>query len=157
MADLGAELGGNLIDSLVEVLKSLGEKGLDVGKSFANGIIRFINANVINKINDLLEFEIGLPFGKKFTVNPPDLPPIPELASGGITVGPTLALIGESGPEAVIPLSRANEFGLGGGSGINITVNAGLGADGKNIGELIVREINKFARSGGTRLDSRIL
>jgi hypothetical protein len=57
----------------------------------------------------------------------------------------------------VIPLSRANEFGLGGGSGINITVNAGLGADGKNIGELIVREINKFARSGGTRLDSRIL
>jgi hypothetical protein len=157
MADLGAELGGNLIDSLVEVLKSLGEKGLDVGKSFANGIIRFINDNVIKNINDLLEFEIGLPFGKKFTVNPPDLPPIPELASGGITVGPTLALIGESGPEAVIPLSRANEFGLGGGSGINITVNAGLGADGKNIGELIVREINKFARSGGTRLDSRIL
>jgi hypothetical protein len=53
---------------------------------------------VINKINDLLEFEIGLPFGKKFTVNPPDLPPIPELKNGGITVGPTLALIGEAGP-----------------------------------------------------------
>ena len=157
MVSLGGRLGGDLVTALVDALKGLGSKGLDIGKSFANAIIRFINNNVIKKINDLLDFEIGLPFGKKFTVNPPDLPPIPELASGGITTGPTLALIGESGPEAVVPLSRANEFGLGGGSGINITVNAGLGADGKNIGELIVREINKFARSGGTRLDSRIL
>ena len=156
MVDIGGRLGGDLITALVDALKGLGSKGLEVGKAFANGIIRFINRNVIDKINDLLEFKISA-FGASLTINPPDIPPIPELASGGITTGPTLALIGESGPEAVIPLSRANEFGLGGGSGINITVNAGLGADGKNIGELIVREINKFARSGGTRLDSRIL
>ena len=156
MVSLGGRLGGDLITALVDALKGLGSKGLEVGKAFANGIIRFINRNVIDKINDLLEFKISA-FGASLTINPPDIPPIPELASGGITTGPTLALIGESGREAVIPLSRANEFGLGGGSGINITVNAGLGADGKNIGELIVREINKFARSGGTRLDSRIL
>ena len=149
-------MGGDLITALVDALKGLGSKGLEVGKAFANGIIRFINRNVIDKINDLLEFKISA-FGASLTINPPDIQPIPEIASGGITTGPTLALIGESGREAVIPLSRANEFGLGGGSGINITVNAGLGADGKNIGELIVREINKFARSGGTRLDSRIL
>lgn len=33
------------------------------------------------------------------------------LASGGIVTGPTFALIGEAGPEAVIPLSRAGGFG----------------------------------------------
>lgn len=35
---------------------------------------------------------------------------IPALADGGITTGPTLALIGEAGREAVIPLDRLNEF-----------------------------------------------
>jgi hypothetical protein len=151
MADLGAELGGNLIDSLVEVLKSLGEKGLDVGKSFANGIIRFINDNVIKNINDLLEFEIGLPFGKKFTVNPPDLPPIPELKNGGITTGPTLALIGEAGPEAVIPLSRGAQYGIGamGGGGMNISVNAGLISTPDQIGQQIIEAILKAQRRSG--------
>ena len=37
---------------------------------------------------------------------------IPKMASGGIVTRPTLALIGEAGPEAVVPLSRAS--GLGG-------------------------------------------
>ena len=41
------------------------------------------------------------------------------LASGGIVTSPTMALIGEAGPEAVIPLSRGG--GLGGG--ITITIN----------------------------------
>ncbi len=147
MASLGTDLGGKLISSLVEALKGLGSKGLDVGRSFANGIVRFINANVINKINDLLEFEIGLPFGKKFTVNPPDLPPIPELKNGGITVGPTLALIGEAGPEAVVPLSRANEFGLGVGGGngptINITVTS---ADPQEVVKALQRYTRNFGR-----------
>ena len=36
------------------------------------------------------------------------------LAGGGIVTGPTLALIGEAGPEAVIPLDRAGDaFGMG--------------------------------------------
>ena len=41
------------------------------------------------------------------------------LASGGIVTSPTMALIGEAGPEAVIPLSRGGGFG----GGITITVN----------------------------------
>jgi hypothetical protein len=43
------------------------------------------------------------------------------LAKGGIVTSPTMALIGEAGPEAVIPLSGS---GLGGGITINIS-NAG--------------------------------
>lgn len=34
-------------------------------------------------------------------------------ADGGIVTGPTLGLIGEAGPEAVIPLSRAGALGVG--------------------------------------------
>jgi hypothetical protein len=36
-----------------------------------------------------------------------DVPDIPTLASGGIVRSPTLAMIGEAGPEAVVPLGRA--------------------------------------------------
>lgn len=38
---------------------------------------------------------------------------VPHLASGGIVSRPTLALIGERGPEAVVPLSRGRAPGLG--------------------------------------------
>lgn len=56
--------------------------------------------------------------GKGFDIN--DIfPDIPYLASGGIVTSPTLAMIGEAGPEAVIPLGRG-----GGGFG-GITVAAG--------------------------------
>ena len=44
---------------------------------------------------------------------------IPKLASGGIVKSPTIAMIGEAGPELVVPLSG------GGGLGMNITVNVG--------------------------------
>ena len=40
---------------------------------------------------------------------------VPHFASGGIVTGPTLALIGEAGPEAVVPLGQ-----MGGGI---ITIN----------------------------------
>jgi len=35
---------------------------------------------------------------------------IPMLAKGGIINTPTLAMIGEKGPEAVIPINRMNDF-----------------------------------------------
>jgi hypothetical protein len=34
-------------------------------------------------------------------------------------------VIGEAGPEAVVPLSRAGEFGMGGGNNVTINVNGG--------------------------------
>jgi hypothetical protein len=45
---------------------------------------------------------------------------LPRLAEGGIVTSPTIAMIGERGPEAVIPLNRAGGMGMG---GANITVN----------------------------------
>jgi TP901 family phage tail tape measure protein len=68
------------------------------------------------------------------------------LAKGGIVTGPTRALIGEAGPEAVIPLNRLDSMG---GNTYNVTVNAGIGSDGGRIGQIIVDEIKKFERSNG--------
>jgi hypothetical protein len=71
---------------------------------------------------------------------------IPAMAAGGIVTGPTLALIGEAGPEAVIPLNRNNTPT---GNTINLTVNAGMGADGNQIGREIVDAIKRYERISG--------
>jgi hypothetical protein len=49
---------------------------------------------------------------------------IPAMARGGIVTRPTVALIGEAGPEAVVPLSRLNSVGRG--VVVNINVNGYL-------------------------------
>jgi phage-related protein len=51
-----------------------------------------------------------------------DVPDIPMLANGGIVTSPTLALIGEKGPEAVVPLSRGGGYGE---TNVTIQVNGG--------------------------------
>jgi hypothetical protein len=73
-----------------------------------------------------------------------DVPNIPMLAQGGIVTSPTLALIGEGrGPEAVIPLDRMGEFGMGGGGG-NVTINVNGGDP-----QQVVDALRKFYRQNG--------
>ena len=71
---------------------------------------------------------------------------VPALAAGGIVSKPTLALIGENGPEAVVPLNGRNAPA---GNTINLTVNAGMGADGAVIGREIVDMIKRYERVSG--------
>ena len=71
---------------------------------------------------------------------------VPAFAKGGIVTGPTLALIGEAGPEAVIPLNGRNAPT---GNQITINVNAGMGADGNQIGREIVDAIKRYERTSG--------
>jgi len=68
------------------------------------------------------------------------------LAKGGIVMGPTNALIGEAGPEAVVPLNKAGSFG---GGTYNIVVNAGVGTNGAQVGQQIVEAIKKYERTSG--------
>ncbi|BFT94951.1 MAG: hypothetical protein MNSN_01510 [Minisyncoccus archaeiphilus] len=73
----------------------------------------------------------------------PQLANIPMLAKGGIVTRPTIAMIGEAGPEAVIPLNRANNPGYG---GITININGGnfFGSDedvGEYIGDLMLKKL----------------
>lgn len=53
---------------------------------------------------------------------------IPALATGGITTGPTLALIGDNpgGKEAVIPLNRLERMMAGSAQDVNVTIHGRL-------------------------------
>ncbi len=135
-------------------------------EGMANGVIQAINA--IIKAWNSLEFGIGggNVFGvevPKVTIGTPDLPTIPKIsiprlavggadsaipamASGGIIRRPTLALVGEAGPEAVIPLGRR---GAGIAPTINVTVvNRGTIVHDRQFVDLVTRAYHTAQRQG---------
>ena len=161
--DIVKVLTSAIVDGLKKVKDFITPKLKDFGKSFLETIstvlktsagvvfegVKFVFNKVIDKINGFINsLNSGLGFSFfGIDIDPPDLPNIPRLAKGGIVSQPTTALIGERGPEAVIPLSRAG--GNLGQTNVNINVNAGMGADGASIGRQIVEELRKFQRSNG--------
>lgn len=113
-------LGGNILDGLKNGISAVGGFASDIASAVGGAIKAFINTQIIDRINSALEFKISMPGPiPDVSVNPPD---IPRLAKGGIVTRPTLALIGEAGPEAVIPLSRRGGAGNVGGAP-SVTMN----------------------------------
>lgn len=88
------------------IMNSLGT----VIKAPLNAVISLINGAIsgLNKISVNIPSWIPGVGGKTFGVN---IPKIPMLAKGGIIDSPTLAMVGEAGKEAVVPLEN-NTQGL---------------------------------------------
>ena len=106
--------GAALIGAVVDGMKNAAGVISGIAGNVWTAVKTMLNA-AIDKINAALEFTIELP-GPNISVNPPN---IPHLAKGGVVSKPTLALIGEDGPEAVVPLGKKNaprgKLGLGSG------------------------------------------
>ena len=108
--------------------------------------------NLISKLwnSTIGSFSVSIPSwvpiigGKGFSF--PQMPTIPALADGGIVTRPTLALVGEAGPEAVIPLNRA----MGGGMGVTVIVEGSVISEGDLIER--VRQGLVESQRGGRRL-----
>jgi hypothetical protein len=93
--------------------------------------------NTVGKLSFSVPSWVPLIGGKGF-----DVPDIPMLAEGGIVTSAQLAMIGERGPEAVIPLSKLGSMGFGGGASITVNVNGG---DPNSI----VRALQQYNRNTG--------
>ena len=111
----------------------------NIFKTLFNGIAKLWN-NTVGKLAFKIPSWVPGLGGFGFEV-----PNIPYLAEGGIVTGPTLAMIGERGPEAVIPLSGRNS-GMGGNYTINI--NGGLSSS-ADIGKAVVNAIRQFNLTNG--------
>jgi len=85
----------DFLKNMWSALKSIPRMIGNIFKQLANGMIRAVNVLIPGKRWD-----------------------IPYLADGGIVTKPTVAMIGEAGPEAVIPLNKTSS--LGGTTTINI-------------------------------------
>jgi len=177
--DFGIELAGdawdfitNLVTDPVGVFTGIGTSittfFTDLGSTLAD-VLKIPLNFIISGFNDIvgaISFtkSVKNPFtGTEYTfgLDLSDLQ-IPLLAKGGIVNKPTLAMIGEDGPEAVIPLTqRNNPTGAGmGGNTLNITVNAGGITDrtdkrtlAREIGNMIQQEMAR--NIGGTTMRGR--
>tara|TARA_R110000744_G_scaffold34976_4_gene81255 strand:- start:5520 stop:7610 length:2091 start_codon:yes stop_codon:yes gene_type:complete len=121
----GTVVGAALWDGITAVSSSawtkLRDAGQRIAKAVANGFISMWN-KLDPKINVSLPGWLG-----GGTFNSGDMiPDIPYLAAGGIVTQPTLAMVGEAGPEVVIPLSKLNSIGSGGAQIINLVVDGAV-------------------------------
>jgi predicted PurR-regulated permease PerM len=100
MTSLGRRAKSGL-DNIVGFFKALPGQIQSALSSFGanvwNGMKAMINAGIRIVNRGVRSFN---------RLSPKDLPTIPELADGGILYHRTHAIIGEAGPEAVIPLTR---------------------------------------------------
>ena len=146
----GKDLGKGLLDGMINGITAGASFTLGLAKDIVNAISGFINDNLIDPFNDLLEFNIPIPFAPDIRIDPPDIPRIKKLAKGGIVTGQQLALLGDnpSGTEAVIPLERAGDMGFG-GTTININVQTGVG-DPTKIGSEILSYLKQWERMNGS-------
>lgn len=141
IADLAGAAWARVVGAIQDAWSGIGQFFADLWNG-VNGIIQAgVNA-VITGLNGLINAWNGMRFtiptitvpgisfdipdwlgGGHFGLGPwtvggqsigvPQLPSIPMLASGGIVDHATLALIGEAGPEAVIPLDRLDDLAGG--------------------------------------------
>ena len=135
------KIGETLKDAftgVVDAIKTAVNVYIGIYKKLFNAIASAWN-NTVGKLAFKIPDWVPGIGGKGF-----DVPNIPELAKGGIVTSPTLALIGEKGPEAVVPLDRAGSMG-----GMNIVVNAGLVSTPTQIGQEIIEAILRAQRANG--------
>lgn len=118
----------------VDAIKTAVNAYMGIYKGLFNAIAKAWN-NTIGRLSFKIPGWVPGIGGKGF-----DVPNIPELANGGIVNSPTLALIGEAGPEAVVPLDRMSQMG---GGPVNIYVNGGDP-------NAVVEALKKYVRANGT-------
>lgn len=124
------------IEGSVDFIKGYLDTVLNFYKSIFNGIAKLWNSTIGKLSFKVPDWVPGLG-GKGFNV-----PQIPQLAEGGIVTGPTLAMIGEAGPEAVVPLSKMGQMG-------NITININSTVADDRLGDIIVNAIRQYNRRSG--------
>lgn len=127
-------VSGEVVDWIGKKFGGLTDAITGPFKAAFNGVARLWNSTIGKFSFKVPDWVPGIG-GRGF-----DMPDIPMLAEGGITTGPTLAMIGERGPEAVIPLSKLGN--MGGSTNITINVNGG---DPNSI----VRALQQYVRQSG--------
>lgn len=77
---------------------------------------------------------------------------IPEMAAGGIVTRPMIALLGETGPEAVIPLSGSNGFAT---TVAPVTINVYAMTPNAEVGRTVYNALREYERTTGKGIGGR--
>ena len=122
-------------------------------ESMVNLVIKGING-MIESFNKIAS--VGSYFGMNLSISKITAVSLPRLATGGITDGPTAAIIGEAGKEAVLPLENNTGWmdqlvqkivEVSGGGGTPVTLQIVIG--GRKVTEYFIKDINKITKTTG--------
>ena len=136
----------NSLRSVVDGTKTAQEAIADFFRSIADALLNYATIAIaqyiaigiakafagVNNLSVSGQSFGGFSGGSGFGVDATGLQgPLTPFADGGIVRKPTAALIGEAGPEAVIPLSEMHKLGMGGGDTVvNINITGGTTGSG---------------------------
>ena len=145
--------GGKIFDGIKEGIANTFKTVVNRIIDGINRIIRIPFNTINNTLNRIRDISIlGLkPFAALWSRNPISVPQIPKLAQGGITNGPTLALVGDNpgGREVISPLDDLLgmiQTAVSNNSGdLYLTVQLGN----ETITDKIIRNINRQNRIAG--------
>jgi hypothetical protein len=138
-AVIGLAVAFNKLVDAMSAINSIGGLAAKILGGLAMPVIGNV-ANIIGGLPDLAKLIPGVTEAPRPT---PGRMGIPRMAEGGIVSSPTLALIGEAGPEAVVPLDRMNT-----GGGVTVNVTGGLSTSAE-IGQAVVNALRAYSRSAG--------
>lgn len=124
------------------------QAGVDTATALVNGIdsilkkykIRLKSKGLTQKQLDRLKKNFAAEVDFQFIAANAE---VPAMAQGGVVSSPTLALIGEAGPEAVVPLDRMPEM-AGGGGDTYVTINVSGGDP-----QAVVNALVRWSRANG--------
>jgi hypothetical protein len=133
-----SDLPGNI----VAALGNLGQLLVAAGRQMIQGLIDGINS-MAGAVGGAIKGAIGNIPGVGGALHAVG---IPGFQAGAIVTKPTLALIGERGPEAVVPLHGGPAFAGGGGGGMtNVVINV-YGGD----PQAVVNALKTYMRANGS-------
>jgi hypothetical protein len=130
------------IESVIAVIEravSLVQQLIDISQKVAAPVVAAKEAGLFTAIGQTPFFKAA---GGLFNLIGSGIQEVRERAEGGIVTRPEIALIGEAGPEAIIPLDRLNPNP----GGMNVTVNMPAGADGNDV----VQALEDYVRRNGS-------
>ena len=148
--DLVTALPKKIYEFLTGIADDIINLGKDIGQWIIDGLVAAIKAAagaVMAAVKSIIPDVGAIAGGVASSVGGFFKSVIPGLAEGGIVTKPTLAVVGEAGAEAVIPLNKAGSLG---GTSISLTVNAGMGTDGAEVGQQIVTALQAWSRQNGS-------
>lgn len=162
----------NVFNAGGQIFVGIKEGIVGVFETVVNGLIDGINKVIkipFEKINEALNGirDISIlgakPFSGLWSENPISIPQIPKLAKGGIVNSPTLAMIGEAGQEAVMPLKNntswidnlanqiSNKMAISNTNGNNMNIQLML--NGKKFAQATIKDFEAEAnRKGGLKV-----
>jgi TP901 family phage tail tape measure protein len=174
MDTVAAQIEEKILAMLNTTATRSAEAGMKAGQKLLEGF-RKEYPKVYDKLNRLMDqlaasltrtatVTVQTVYQAVMPVTPPPTGKLPKRAMGGPVAARTAYLVGERGPELFVPgfsgnIIPNNQLGTvpamgarGGASGgmvVNLTVNAGMGANGDDIGRQVVDSLRRYERRNG--------